>query len=65
MHRCLMMSFMDRIDNLLDRFPSASAFPADDIAADIILLEVCVENKAFFFAADTAPNNGGVDIRRG
>lgn len=59
-----MMSFRDRIDNLLDRFPGLGAFPAYDIAAYVILFEVRVEDEAFLFAAYTAPNNGGVGIRQ-
>jgi hypothetical protein len=59
-----MMLLRDMVGNLLRRFPGLSAFAADDIAADVILFEVCVENEAFFTAVYAAPNNGGVGIRR-
>jgi hypothetical protein len=48
--RCLIMLLRDMVGNLLRRFPGLSAFAADDIAADVILFEVCVENEAFFTA---------------
>lgn len=49
--------------NLLRRFPGLSAFAADDIAADVILLEVCVEDDDFLTAVYAPPNHGGVGIR--
>jgi|APMed6443717190_1056831.scaffolds.fasta_scaffold1328716_1 hypothetical protein len=59
-----MMLLRDMVGNLLRRFPGLSAFAADDIAADVILFEVLVENETFFTAVYATPNNGGVGIRR-
>ena len=59
-----MMLLRDMVGNLLCRFPVLSAFATDNIAADIILLEVCVENEVFFAAVYAAPNIGSVGIRR-